>query len=234
MRLSPVLRLIPAGCLAALLAGCLEMPETSGGGPEDGLFAIVSTVSRPVGDPIPQAPIAGGNLLVKGPVGYCVDRKSLRNRASGGFALLASCHVMTGGKSGPNVPPVVMTVSATRPEPGTPLSDRAALAAAFAPALVLSQSDVKGLRLVHLGAGGDEAMRDADPRHWRGVMALNGYLVGLAVYGPEDSFSARAGGSAVLVELAEALREAARTSAARESARVSPPASGGLLGGLLE
>ena len=198
----------PVAILAALagLTACAEMDQ--GGAQGEGLFAIVSTVSRPVGDPLPQAPIAGGDILIKGPPGYCVEGRSLRNRASGGFALLASCHVMTGGKSGAEVAPAVMTVSAQAMAGGVQVPDRRALAQAFAPSQVLAQSSVKGLTMVHLGQGGDTAVPDADPRHWRGAMALNGYLVSLAVYGPKDSAEAGAAGSALLVELAEALRRA--------------------------
>lgn len=213
MRLFAPARAAVLFALTIGVSGCLQLPEdqpTGEGEPvqASGLFAIISTVSRPVGDPLPQAPIAGGDILVKGPTGYCVDGESLTNRASGGFALLASCHVMTGGKSGPNVAPVVMTVSASKFEGGETVPDRANLASAFAPAPVLSGTEVRGLSMVHLATGGEKAVPDADPRHWRGAMALNGYLVSLAVYGPRGSFVSNAGGSALLVELAQSLRQA--------------------------
>lgn len=226
---------------AALLAlpACLEVPAGEAEAPS--LFAFVSTVSRPVGDPLPQAPIAGGDILVKGPSGYCVDGSSLRNRASGGFALLASCFVMSGGKSGAAVPPVVMTVSASPLEAGATVPDAGALAAAFAPTPVLARSRVRSVSLVHLAEGGDSAVPEADPRHWRGAMELNGYLVLLAAYGPRGSSEAGRGGSAMILDLAQALRAAkpatvpagAGVAAAPKVKRAAPAGRRGMSGGLL-
>ncbi|MGR3453914.1 hypothetical protein [Pseudooceanicola sp.] len=235
MALKLITRAVSVGAALMALAACLEAPQ--GGG--ENLFAVVSTVSRPVGDPLPQAPIAGGDLLIRGPEGYCVEGRSLRNQASGGFALLASCHVMTGGKQNVPVSPVVMTVSASRAEPGQAVPDRAALARAFAPAQVLTGSTVRGISMVQLASGGEAAVPDADPKHWRGAMELNGYLVLLAVYGPEGSYAADKGGGAMIVELGQALRGArpARPATAdgrTERTATAPTAGRGLLGGLFQ
>ncbi|WP_375688477.1 hypothetical protein [Pseudooceanicola sp. LIPI14-2-Ac024] len=213
------LRALIACVLLTGLPACLD--ATAGG--EGSLFAVVSTLSRPIGDPLPQAPIAGGEILVKGPEGYCVDGSSLDNRATGGFAMLASCYVMTGGKSGPQVAPVVMTVAASPLDPAVGVPSRDALAGAFAPAPVLARSQVRGVTLVHLGTGGDTRVPQADPRHWRGAMELNGFLVLFAVYGPQNSTEAGKGGSALLLELADALRAAKPAPGPERTAQAPAP-----------
>jgi len=230
-----ITRAVAVGAALVALAACLEAPQGGGGS----LFAVVSTVSRPVGDPLPQAPIAGGDLMIRGPEGYCVEGRSLRNEASGGFALLASCYVMTGGKQNVPVSPVVMTVSASRAAPGQAVPDRAALARAFAPARVLTGSTVRGITVVQLASGGAAAVPDADPKHWRGAMELNGYLVLLAVYGPVGSYAADTGGGGLIVELGQALRAARPARPATADGRTEPaaaapaPGAGGGLAGVL-
>jgi len=231
MALKALLRAVGIGAALMTLSGCLQANGQGGD-----LFAVVSTVSRPVGEPLPQAPIAGGELLIRGPEGYCVDARSLSNQASGGFALLASCFVMTGGKQGIPVAPVVMTVSASRLG-GAGVPDPAALARAFAPAPVLAQTRAKGVSLVHLGTGGEGAVPHADPKHWRGALEINGHLVLLAVYASEGSYEASRGGSALVIELAQALRAAKSRPVAKAPASPAPGTAakgGGLLGGLLQ
>ena len=51
MALKLITRAVSVGAALMALAACLEAPQ--GGG--ESLFAVVSTVSRPVGDPLPQA-----------------------------------------------------------------------------------------------------------------------------------------------------------------------------------
>ncbi|MDF1857228.1 hypothetical protein [Pseudooceanicola sp.] len=230
MRRNLVMRNIGGGLGLFALAGCLALPEDTADTPPptgEGLFAILSTTSRPPGDPLPQAPIAGGDILITGPEGYCVDARSLRNRASGGFALLASCYVMSGGTDGLPVTPVIMTVSAAPEDKLHGVPDADSMAEAFDPAKVLTSRNVQGVTLLQLDQGGDATLKDADPKHWRGALALNGYIVGLAVYGPKGSYTSEEGGGALVIELAQTLRAADRRhkaalAAARRDA-VSPP-----------
>lgn len=228
-----VTRAAAIGAVLMALGGCLAVPQDGSG--EADLFGVISTVSRPVGEPLPQAPIAGGDILVRGPEGYCVEGRSLRNRADGGFALLASCFVMSGGKDGSPVAPVVMTVSASEIDAASGVPDPRQLAGAFAPARVLAATRVKGVSVVHLATGGEKAVPRADPRHWRGAMELNGHLVLLALYSPAGSQAAERGGSALLVELAQTLRAARPRPAPEPEARAPAPAKrDAVLGGLLQ
>ena len=61
------------------------------------------------------------------------------------------------------------------------------LAVSAAPSKVLKQVDGQDLALVQLASGGDTFLPDGSPVYWRGVMEINGYHAGLAVYGPNDS-----------------------------------------------
>lgn len=218
----------PAALLAAplILGGCLAIAPDDGkvtartGGGGGGLSAIFSTHSRPIGDPLPKAPLAGGNLVVRGPDGYCVDGTSLNNRASGGFALIASCQVLSGGDEGARVGIAVMTVSAVPAVEGDKLPDADAFGAAFAPTRVLWTGERQGVRLVHLAAGGDALFDEADPRYWRGLIALNGHVISLAAYGPEGSAAASSSGGRLLIDLAAAMRAASPNLPARQAPAV--------------
>jgi len=188
------------GCLSVGNDGGLVIDAPKGDAP----FAMLSTVSRPLGDALPQAPIAGGAIVVKGPAGYCVEGKALRNRASGGFAMLASCQVITGGQDGYAVDLAVMTVSAVR---GEERPSPQALSALFAAPALRSRVD-DDVSLVRLASGGETQVPGSDPRHWRGAMTLNGYVLALAAYGPVDSHASGEGGRLLLLEMAKAIRAA--------------------------
>jgi len=153
-----------------------------------------------------------GDVVVAGPEGYCVDRGSVRQRAKGSFVLLASCESLS-GKRGRNVPPAVMTVSvlpqstnAVRPMP-------AELAGNMTPVKSVAGDD---LSLVYLPAGGNDFMPGGDPKHWRGGMVLNGYPIGLAVYGLVGSAASGEAGRQLITGLAARLRRASPVRAETE------------------
>ncbi|UYV36905.1 hypothetical protein N4R57_18295 [Rhodobacteraceae bacterium D3-12] len=163
---------------------------------------------RPKVVPLKQASLAGGKVVVRGPRGYCVDPATLRRGFTGGFALIAACNTISGELSGADVEPVVMTVqvqpSLSKRE--APLA--ASLAAALAPAQPIETIDGDGVTLVHMAGGGNKGLPKGDPKHWRGAMMVNGYLVGFAVYAPKGSALAGAGGKRLILALAENLRDA--------------------------
>lgn len=51
-----------------------------------------------------------GDVVVVGPQGYCIDKKSMRNRKTQGFVMLASCEALSGVR-GQEVEPVIMTLT---------------------------------------------------------------------------------------------------------------------------
>jgi len=88
------------------------------------------------------------------------------------------------------------------------LPSAAELAAALAPAKAIAHVNGDGLTLVQLDRGGDSGLPTGDPRHWRGAMLINGYLVGLALYAPKGSALAGRGGQRLILQLAENLLDA--------------------------
>jgi hypothetical protein len=209
-------RALLAGVLALVLAGC----GTTGAEPE-----VVRSVT-----------LYGGDVVVAGPPGYCIDGARVRRGASGGFVLLASCDSLTGADTA-GAAPAVMTVSVLPRQGQTaPRSDQ--IAASVAPAKALDRSDRNGLALVRVSEGGDAELPGGDPRYWRGGMSVNGHLIGLAVYGPAGSDIAGTGGRRLAESLAARIRTASpdepvATGGEEEATGPASPRSGGL-GGLLD
>jgi hypothetical protein len=58
------------------------------------LFVVAGCDAMPLrmdDAPTTNALLAGGEIQLAGPPGYCIDAESLRTGRTGGFALLASC-----------------------------------------------------------------------------------------------------------------------------------------------
>lgn len=189
-----VLRPLYAGVAVLSLSGCLSLDPgaaTEEAVPDFGLH---------------RAELAGGDVVVVPPQGYCIQRETLRSRESGGFALLASCESLTGYVSGYDVEPMVMTVTAVPRRTDAPEPDAEEIAAALGEHKVLRRVHGDGLTVVQVQAPEGLTPRD-DPRHWRAIMVLNGRMVGLALYGPRGSAATGEKGLTVLISQAESLRE---------------------------
>lgn len=206
-RLRPVALLLPL-----MLGACLETTgspsagfrqvEEAGGG--SGFF---SSIRRPIGPVLVNAATASGDVVLRGPEDYCIEGRSLKTRARGGFALMARCDILSGGEMGDPVALALLTATVT-PYEGSELPGAARLAADFVDMQVLEALDRDGVRLLHLGQGGNARVPAADPRQWRATFLLNGYAVSLAAYGPKDSAVAGAGGRSLLLAMARAIRAA--------------------------
>jgi hypothetical protein len=183
------------------LAGCLDDGTgTFGIAEQPGSEAMETKVLR-------QVSLFGGDVVVAGPAGYCIDAQSLRRNAGGSFVLLASCESLTGKRGEVVVEPAVMTVSVLRAQQLADQPTTVDLAELADGGRILAAEDGDGVSLVHLSSGGDTYLPDGDPRHWRGGMLINGHVVGIAVYGPKDEAAAGRYGRQILVALAETLRQ---------------------------
>lgn len=188
--------------MALPLAGCF--------GPDSGALSFLSSggekavVQR---DVLRKASLMAGDVVVRGPEGYCIDRRSLRLKRDGGFALLASCEALSGVR-GEAVEPVLMTVSVLPGAPGVARPGAGEIAALMAPAEVLAAHEDVGLALVHFASGGERALPGGDARHWRGGMVVNGHLVGLALYARKGAKMAGTQGRGLLIDLARGIRRA--------------------------
>lgn len=182
--------------------------------------------SSPKKDAQSQAPrqvvFFGGNVIVTGPAGYCIDSDSVQRKGSARFALLAGCANL-GRASAANVTPAIVTVSVL-PQSRVaqqPTADR--LAAPWAHAGVLRKIEGDDISLIQLARGGDALLPGGDPRHWRGAMMINGHLIGFAAYGGAGSAVAGDAGRDVLIATAKAMLAASpQRQAAPEQATPQP------------
>lgn len=224
-------RVVRAILLVAMLPlmGCF--------GPDTGALSFLASggeKTQVTRDVMRKASLMGGDVVVRGPEGYCIDRRSLRRKSDGGFALVASCEALSGVRGEP-VEPVLMTVSVLPGAPGISRPAAAEIAALMAPTRVLAAHEDADLALVQFASGGDKALPGGDARHWRGGMAINGYLVGLALYAREGGVMAGPDGRGLLTELARSIRRASPDRPATDPTGAPPdgsPRPDAQLGGL--
>lgn len=231
--MSPALaRGVRAIALGAVLplAGCF--------GPDSGALSFLASGSEQdvvARDVLRKVALYDGDVVVRGPSGYCIDRKTMRRDRRGGFVLLASCEALSGVR-GQGVEPVVMTISVLPDTQGVSRPSAADIAALMAPAKVLEAHEAKDVTLVHFATGGEGILPDGDARHWRGGMVLNGHLIGLALYSGKGGPMAGKDGRGLLTDLARTIRRSspARPAPPAEAAPIPPKPSGteGDLGGL--
>jgi len=192
------------------VAGCSNLseggdaPNTANAENKVGFFARLQGDPMKSGAVMRRAPMAGGNVVVAGPKGYCIDGKSLTDKISGGFAILASCFSLTKGRVGGYVEPAIMTVTVLPRKLRAEQPDAATLGSGTTQ--VLERIDGDGISLVHLARGGKALSESSDPKYWRGAMVINGHVVGLAVYAPNGSKLAGPEGRKLAMALAEQLR----------------------------
>lgn len=151
-----------------------------------GLTMLTACAPAPGSAPLANATLAGGEIVVAGPRGYCIDPVTLSRGATRSFAVLASCNILSGGEEGIFVEPmmVTITVGPRLESPAIPAPE--ALASEVGQTLV-SGSARDGLTTALLAGGGAEVLDNGDPRYWRGAFVENGHLIGLALYAPEGS-----------------------------------------------
>ncbi|MCE0506950.1 MULTISPECIES: dihydroxy-acid dehydratase [unclassified Roseivivax] len=193
---SPEGELVPARGFLSDFAS----PGSSGG---------ASALAQPDGGArlIEAAPLADGEIIVAGPPGYCIDPETVESGRRGGFAMLASCNILSGGKTGPEVTPAIITVS-VGPEEETPVQPSVETLAELSGASVLEARSDEATTFVYLEEGGQELLPGGSPGYWRGAFLQGARLVGLAVYAPADSGLTRDAGAELLSITAERIRRA--------------------------
>lgn len=151
-----------------------------------GLAMLAACVPTSGSAPLPSAKLAGGEIVVAGPSGYCVDPVTLSRGASRSFAVLASCNILSGGEEGMFAEPMMVTIT-VGPRSQSPAIPAPEALAAEAGQPLVTGGVRDGLATALLGNGGGEVLDDGDPRYWRGAFVENGHLIGLALYAPEGS-----------------------------------------------
>ncbi|MGI3169446.1 hypothetical protein ACRARG_09860 [Pseudooceanicola sp. C21-150M6] len=202
----------PALCAAAAilfgLSACTEITAGSASGPG---------AAR-------SAQMAGGDVILYGPEGYCVDHRSLRRSGPRMFALFAQCDLIESGEITGVTSLSILTATVVRRSGDATVPGPRDIAASFAPAPVLTTTTSQQVSLVQLGSGGDALVKGADPRHWRGAFSLNGYIVGLAAYSSPGGAATGREGRGLLLSMARNSRASSPggTADAETLARLQP------------
>lgn len=247
--MSTVRYMVLAGALFALAAcGSQGLPDSkpearSSEAPGGGLFANLFRSDRdaPSDDtrqtrprlpaPLSRASMAGGDIVVAGPSGYCVDPTTLQNRLGRGFALIASCHILSGGRLGD--PVATMLVSVTVGPHGTAddLPTPSEIASASGVSLLGGETS-DGFVAAHLASGGDGALPGGDDRYWRGAFLQGDRLIGLALYAPKGSALSGSTGGAMLARVKTRIATLSGGGAAPKAPAQAQPRETGFLGRL--
>lgn len=183
--------------LAALfLAGCNEatgLPfATEPGAASDGDGGRARTA---------MVKLAGGEILLAAPDGYCIDRRSVRFGRKAGFAIMARCDTL-GVRGFFGAYDLAIITIATQPfHDGATLPTPAQVAGSAGVSRVLANSSRNGLSLVRLG-GGPAPVEGVSDVYWRGAFVVNGHLVGVSLYAPENSPVLRDEGAELLRDMA--------------------------------
>lgn len=185
-----------------VLSGC----ATTGG------FGFLTSSTPKPSNAIKAAVMADGAVTLTPPRGYCIDKSSLGSS----FALIARCDTLGSDGNVSDVPLALITATLVPQETGAAAPKAADLMAVFTPEDVLQSVDRKGVALVQTNsATGLDGMSE---RHWRGAFAVNGVLVGLALYAPEDGPASGRPGAAILGALADRTKARSPARAASDTA----------------
>lgn len=167
------------------------------GGPDDVPLLTTATLAR-------------GNVTVSGPDGYCIDPATLRSSTRGGFAAIASCHILSGGTESAIVEPVLVTVTVSPANNGEP--SPAELADVLGTTL-LQNRELSAILVGQMASGGEVAFSGSDPKHWRGAFVLGSHLVGVTLYAPQGSPLLGAQGAAFLNTVSSSIRANSKSEA---------------------
>lgn len=218
------------GLIASSLSGCQSTLSDDNPAADRRASLVPALAAKSAPKPLSKVHFAGGDVVVSGPEGYCLDPKTIQNRSERGFALIASCNILSGGRLGPQVPAIMVSVT-IGPRGSSDDVPRAADIARTTGARLVTEQNRDGLVLAQVEGGGDALADSRDPRQWRGAFALNGRLVGLALYVPRGSSFADAEGAAFLA----ATKALIVAQSARPNAPLAQNAkSKGLLAGLFK
>lgn len=206
------MRVLAGLVLAGFVSACGGLPASNPdqgkaaktGGFLSGLMAPKTSESeaKPAKTQLPlaRARLVGGDVIVAGPEGYCLDPVTIENKRDRGFALIASCHILSDGKVGQAVEPVLITVT-VGPKGGASDLPTPRELAFTAKAPLLGGETGDGFVVANLDSGGDALLEGGDQRHWRGAFLQGDRLVGLALYAPKGSPYAGAHGGGMLRKL---------------------------------
>lgn len=126
-----------------------------------------------------------GRISLVPPKGYCIDKRSVRDRNGAGFALIARCDMLgrRGIQSGHDLALISVTIGAQSAAETPSIAD---LKGSADGATILEEMNKGGLPMIRLQTDSLD-LDGAAEQHWRAAFALNGHLVALALYAPENN-----------------------------------------------
>lgn len=160
----------------------------------EGDFALVER-----GQAVRSVALHGGDLVVAGPAGYCIDPDL--SRPDDDFAVLAGCDVLTRGAAVGPVKKAVLMVSASQDRSAETVSLRQLTLLANGVAVTDSFA-AEGVGVMQLASGGAELAPGAEPKYWRAATSVNGYLVVMTAVSQPGGAAANRDGARLLINLA--------------------------------
>ena len=196
------------------LSAC-DSATGTGGGASGFLSALSSPENdaqrqaRESGAPLVWTALARGDVVVQGPRGYCVDPVTVEKTGNSGFAMIASCNILSDGATGPLVPALLVTVTVGPREDDVTVPSAETIAALAGGTLQQSQTR-DGTVFAQMADGGKALISDGEDRYWRAAFIQAEHLVSLAMYLPEGSNLAGSDGADFLETVVEAIKNASR------------------------
>ncbi|CUH79012.1 dihydroxy-acid dehydratase [Tropicibacter naphthalenivorans] len=235
-------RVLTLICAGALVAGCMGTAPVSNpdkAAKPAGVFGFLSPAGQAISPkakkkpPLAKVSMARGDVVVAGPSGYCIDPQTVQSRPERGFALIASCFILSNGEAGRIVEPVLVSVTVGPRGEAADLPTPGALAQT-AKAKLLGGDRSSGLVTAHLASGGDKILPGGDARYWRGAFLQNGRMVGLGLYAPKGSVMAGSEGATLLARVKAQIVHLSPKGNAPAAQSVKKQGNTGLLGGLFK
>ena len=193
------MRLGAAFLIIGLLAGCLSSPQ----------------VTR----------VAGGNVAITGPTGYCIDRATASGVPNSNVVMMASCAALDQSVAAPHPSaPAVLVASVSSPERSVPVAQslpalktffrsdlgRASLSKSGRPESVriLGVSSHQDVLILHARDRSSELADSLQDEYWRALFDLDGRTISATVYATRSRPISADTGKTLLLNFVNQIRAA--------------------------
>ncbi|MEM7318136.1 MAG: hypothetical protein AAF408_03845 [Pseudomonadota bacterium] len=162
--------------------------------------------------------IGGGDIVLAAPEGYCIDRRSVRRDRASSFAVLARCDTLGArGFFEAQDQALITVITEARPQAKQPT--KAGLSASSG-GTVTATRVIGGQPFIRVSTA-NHKVQGASAQHWRTALALNGHLIGLALYARPGSDALDRNGAIILADLSRETQPATSAKANQTTLTVS-------------
>ncbi len=130
--------------------------------------------------PLSQTKLAGGDITLVAPRGFCIDSKSVQRQ----FAIMARCDALGVPQAAEDAPLAFIIVSIQPASPDATLPTVQHVATASRLRNVTDPQIQQGQ--VTFRASGATPVEGVSATHWRGTTLVGGHIVAVALYGPAE------------------------------------------------